>query len=64
VDRAELSDWVSGYERAWRTPGTEALAELFAAGASYRMGPYEPAAEGLDEKGLLAGPEGRLAQDD
>jgi hypothetical protein len=49
VDRAELSDWVSGYERAWRTPGTEALAELFAAGASYRMGPYEPAAEGLDE---------------
>jgi hypothetical protein len=49
VDRAELSDWVSGYERAWRTPGTEALAELFAAGASYRVGPYEPAAEGLDE---------------
>jgi len=48
VDRAQLADWIAAYERAWRTAGTDALQELFAPGARYRMGPYEPTAEGLD----------------
>jgi hypothetical protein len=48
VDRAQLADWIAAYERAWRTPGTEGLAGLFAPNARYRMGPYEPWAEGLE----------------
>ena len=49
MDRAGLADWIAAYERAWRTPGTEVLAELFAAGATYSPGPFEPTARGLDE---------------
>ncbi len=29
VDRTAVADWIDGYERAWRTAGTEALATLF-----------------------------------
>jgi hypothetical protein len=46
VDRAQLKDWLAAYERAWRTPGTEVLGELFADGASYRTSPYEEAYRG------------------
>ena len=53
MDRAALKDWLAAYERAWRTPGTEVLAELFAPGARYRMGPYEPWAEDLEGIGEL-----------
>lgn len=38
---------MSAYERAWRTPGTEALVELFTADAVYRMSPYAEPAIGL-----------------
>jgi len=41
VDRGELERWLSGYERAWRTPGTDALDELFADHATYKNAPYE-----------------------
>jgi hypothetical protein len=47
VDRAELADWIAAYERAWRTPGTEVLAELFAPDAVYSTAPYAPPYEGL-----------------
>ncbi|MBI5547314.1 MAG: hypothetical protein HY901_25815, partial [Deltaproteobacteria bacterium] len=51
MDRHSLRDWVGGYERAWRTPdGPEldrALAELFAAGATYLTAPFERPFEGL-----------------
>jgi SnoaL-like domain len=47
VDRQHVRDWVAGYERAWRAPGTAALAGLFTAGASYRPGPYDEAVTGL-----------------
>jgi hypothetical protein len=47
VDRAQLRDWLAAYERAWRTPGTEVLGELFADDASYRTSPYEEAYRGL-----------------
>ena len=29
MDRADLSRWIEAYERAWRTPGTDALQGLF-----------------------------------
>jgi SnoaL-like domain len=47
MDRAQLSEWLAGYERAWRTPGTEVLAELFTQDASYSTAPYEHPHRGL-----------------
>lgn len=41
--------WVAGYERAWRTPGTAALADLFARDAVYSPAPYATPYRGLDE---------------
>ncbi len=48
MDRAQLTDWIAGYERAWRTPGTDSLAELFTEDASYSTAPYESPHRGLD----------------
>jgi len=53
VDRAQLSDWIVAYERAWRTPGTDSLADLFAADASYRTAPFEAPYRGLDSIAAL-----------
>ena len=47
LSRAEASAWVSAYERAWRTAGTEPLWELFTEDAGYRMSPYEESVTGL-----------------
>jgi hypothetical protein len=47
IDDAAVRDWLAGYELAWRSPGTERLAELFAPGATYSTAPYEPPSEGL-----------------
>jgi len=47
VDREQVTGWVAAYERAWRAPGTAALAEIFTPGASYRQGPYEEPVTGL-----------------
>jgi ketosteroid isomerase-like protein len=47
VRRDDVSSWVAAYEGAWRTAGTEPLAELFSADATYRMSPYEEPANGL-----------------
>ncbi len=48
TDRATVGRWVDGYELAWRTPGTEGLATLFAANATYLHSPYEEPVVGLD----------------
>jgi uncharacterized protein (TIGR02246 family) len=48
VDRKGLAEWIAGYERAWRSPGTDALAELFTEDASYSTAPYEEPHQGLD----------------
>jgi ketosteroid isomerase-like protein len=53
LDRARLTDWIAGYERAWRAPGTEALAELFTEDASYSTAPYESPHRGLDGIGEM-----------
>jgi hypothetical protein len=48
VDRDDLIQWVEAYERAWRTPGTDTLNELFTPTATYRAGPFEPEVAGLE----------------
>ena len=53
MDRAQLSDWLVGYERAWRSPGTEALADLFTADAIYSTGPYTKPHRGLAAIALM-----------
>jgi ketosteroid isomerase-like protein len=53
LNRSRVEAWIAAYERAWRTAGTGPLRELFAAGATYSMGPYEDPARGLEEIGSL-----------
>jgi hypothetical protein len=49
VDRESLTRWVESYERAWRTPGTGALVELFSPDVTYLPSPWATAVSGLDE---------------
>lgn len=42
-----MNDWVASYERAWRAPGTGALAGIFTPEVSYRQGPYHDPVVGL-----------------
>jgi len=51
VDEDAFRRWIAGYERAWRTPGTAALAELFTPDAEYRHSPYAETISGLDAIG-------------
>lgn len=48
MDRDGVEAWAAGYERLWRTPGTERLGELFTADVSYLASPWATAAFGLD----------------
>jgi hypothetical protein len=48
LNRAQLQDWITDYERAWRTEGTAGLGKLFAEGASYSTSPYEEPHVGLE----------------
>jgi ketosteroid isomerase-like protein len=47
VTRDQVRAWVAAYERAWRAPGTAALAGIFTPDASYRQGPYDEPVTGL-----------------
>ena len=47
MDRDQATVWVGRYERAWRTRGTDALAELFTEDAGYSQGPYRQLVRGL-----------------
>ncbi|NED97800.1 nuclear transport factor 2 family protein [Phytoactinopolyspora alkaliphila] len=47
MDRTQLTRWVQAYERAWRSPGTEALASIFTEDASYLQSPYHSPVIGL-----------------
>jgi len=53
VNREQVGDWVAAYERAWRAPGTGALAAIFTPGACYRQGPYDEPVTGLAAIGVL-----------
>ena len=43
-----FTTWIEGYERAWRTAGTEPLADLFTPDARYLPGPFEEPIDGLE----------------
>jgi hypothetical protein len=45
--REDVTIWINGYERAWRTAGTDLLTDLFTEDASYSQGPYEAPKVGL-----------------
>lgn len=51
MDRSGIEQWVAAYEQAWRTPGTEALAELFSPDVSYLPSPWADPVRGLDRLG-------------
>lgn len=51
MERTGVEHWVAAYERSWRTPGTEHLAQLFAPNATYRPSPWANAVSGLDAIG-------------
>jgi hypothetical protein len=53
MDHTDLLGWIDRYERAWRSPGTDALSGLFTPDATYLQGPYEQPVTGLDEIGRL-----------
>lgn len=49
MTREALDHWLRGYERAWRSPGTDALRELFTEDATYLLSPYQDPVVGLEE---------------
>lgn len=48
VDRRWVERWLAGYDKAWRSPGTAMLAELFTADVAYLVSPWEEPIVGLD----------------
>jgi SnoaL-like domain len=48
MDRAGVEHWIVGYERLWRSAGTDRLGELFTDDASYRSSPWDSPMSGLD----------------
>jgi ketosteroid isomerase-like protein len=48
VQRADLERWIHAYEAAWRAPGTDAAAGLFAEDATYLVHPYAEPVAGRD----------------
>ena len=53
TERAQVSQWLAGYEAAWRAAGTEGLAGLFTEDATYLQSPYEQPVTGLDAIGRM-----------
>lgn len=47
MNREPVAAWIAAYERAWRSPGTDALAEIFTPDATYLQGPYDEPLSGL-----------------
>jgi hypothetical protein len=45
--RQHVEEWLTRYERAWRTAGTSALGELFSEDATYQQSPYDEPLVGL-----------------
>lgn len=40
TDRDEVEDWLARYERAWRSPGTDALDDVFVEAVTYVASPW------------------------
>ena len=47
VTAEQLLEWVDGYQRAWRTAGTDCLRDLFTDDAEYLVSPYDVPVVGL-----------------
>jgi ketosteroid isomerase-like protein len=47
MDHARLQEWIDTYERVWRTPGVDLLAELFADDVTYLPSPWAEPIRGL-----------------
>lgn len=47
MDRAGVERWVAAYERVWRSPGTDGLAQIFVPNATYLPSPWDRPLEGL-----------------
>jgi mannose-6-phosphate isomerase-like protein (cupin superfamily) len=47
LDATRFLDWIDGYERLWRTAGTDQLSSLFADDAHYLLSPVEQPHVGL-----------------
>ena len=47
MERADLERWIRAYEAAWRAPGTDAAAALFAEDATYLTHPFAEPVAGL-----------------
>lgn len=47
MERETVQRWVEGYERAWRTEGSDGLSQLFAPGATYQVSPWARPIQGL-----------------
>jgi ketosteroid isomerase-like protein len=47
VDAAEVHRWVADYERVWRTPGTDALTDIFTDDVTYLTSPWAEPITGL-----------------
>jgi ketosteroid isomerase-like protein len=47
MERSDVEAWVAGYVRAWRSPGTDELAGIFAPEISYLVSPWHPPVEGI-----------------
>jgi len=47
MEKEQVAAWIAGYERAWRSPGTETLAEVFTPDATYLQGPFDAPLVGL-----------------
>jgi hypothetical protein len=49
MSREQVENWIGRYERAWRTPGTDPLRDLFTENARYLLSPYQDPVVGLEE---------------
>jgi len=48
MERSAVESWVNGYLRAWRSPGTDKLADMFTPDVTYRLSPWQQPHRGLD----------------
>ena len=48
MERGDLERWIRDYEAAWRAPGSDAAADLFAGNATYLTHPYAEPVAGLE----------------
>ena len=64
MNRERLNDWMAAYERLWRAPGADGLAEIFADDAAYSMAPYEVPVKGIAAIAVLWDRERHSADED